>query len=1171
MSEVAIIRHGRRRLTSVVVTATLAVVAQVALGGGPAFAAAPPPGVSPVVQRTSGNVTADALPTVQIDGVVWAQATVGNTVYAGGDFHNARPAGAAAGTNLTTRNNLLAFDITTGQLNTSFAPSLNAKVEAIAKSPDGSRVYVGGSFTQANGVNRARIAAYSTATGALITTFAPSLDATVNAISVTNDAVYVGGIFGVANGVSRPHLAAFSTSGALLGWAPAADANVQGVVVTPDGSRVIVGGSFQHINGASVIGLAAIDATTGVMYPWAANQVVRDGGPHASILSLTTDGTYIYSTAYVYGQDGNFEGALSADPNTGNINWLADCHGDTYDTFGANGVVYVVSHQHYCSNIGGFPDTNPRSVWHRATAFTQRATGTVLTNGQTGGGYGNFAGQPSPSLINWLPDLDIGSFTGQGQAAWSLTGNSQYLSVGGEFPKVNGTGQQGLARFAVPTIAPNVQGPRQSAGAIPTTLSVRSPSSVRVSWPTNWDRDDRNLTYTVTRNGTTVFVGTAVSQFWNPRTLAFTNTGLSPGTTYTYRVKVTDPNNNAAFGNNTSVTTSSGTATSEGAFARDVLGDGASNYWRLNQSTGSSNADFAGSTTLTVNGGVQGGAAGAVNDPDKASTFNGSSTGFATTTAAVGAPNDFSVGAWFKTTSTSGGKIVGFGSSSSGTSGTADRHIYMDASGRINFGVLNSARYVVTSPNSFRDGQYHFAVGTLSSSGLTLYVDGQVVGTNAGTAVGRTYSGFWRVGGDSSWSGANFFNGSIDDVAVYPLVLTAAQVRQQYVDTGRSTTGATPPTASFTASVSGATVSTNGTGSTATGATITSYAWDFGDGGTGTGVTASHKYTASGTYSVTLTVTDSNGLTDSVSKSVTATVPPTNQPPSASFTATPSNLAVAFNASASADPDGTITGYAWNFGDGATGTGVAPNHTYATAGSRTVTLTVTDNSGATGTATKVVSVGTPAVLASDSFSRTVSNGWGSADAGGPWAVVGSASPYSVGGTTGRVDLAAAGTSTLAVLNSVSAANVTMTVDVSIDKAPTGNGVYSVLVARRTSAGDYRLRLRLLPAGETHLAWTRVVSGQETVVAERVIAGLTYSPGQILRVRWQVNGDGTTTTLAGKVWAASSAEPATAQITGTDTQPTLQGAGAVGVQSILGSTSTSAPVAVTYDNFVVTPS
>ena len=98
----------------------------------------------PLVSATSAGVSARALPTVQIDGVVWSQAVVGNAVYAGGSFAHARPAGAAPGTQLTPRANLLAYDLTTGALMSSFAPSLNSDVKAVAASPDGSRVYVGG-------------------------------------------------------------------------------------------------------------------------------------------------------------------------------------------------------------------------------------------------------------------------------------------------------------------------------------------------------------------------------------------------------------------------------------------------------------------------------------------------------------------------------------------------------------------------------------------------------------------------------------------------------------------------------------------------------------------------------------------------------------------------------------------------------------------------------------------------------------------------------------------------------------------------------------------------------------------------------------------------------------------------------------------------------------------
>src|SRR3954452_16701713 len=91
---------------------TVGIFAGVVLTVSPVASAAP----APLLPPPSTAVSADALPTVQIDGVVWSQAVVGTTVYAGGKFNNARPAGAAAGTNQTPRANLLAFDVTTGNL-----------------------------------------------------------------------------------------------------------------------------------------------------------------------------------------------------------------------------------------------------------------------------------------------------------------------------------------------------------------------------------------------------------------------------------------------------------------------------------------------------------------------------------------------------------------------------------------------------------------------------------------------------------------------------------------------------------------------------------------------------------------------------------------------------------------------------------------------------------------------------------------------------------------------------------------------------------------------------------------------------------------------------------------------------------------------------------------------
>jgi subtilisin family serine protease len=84
--------------------------------------------------------------------------------------------------------------------------------------------------------------------------------------------------------------------------------------------------------------------------------------------------------------------------------------------------------------------------------------------------------------------------------------------------------------------------------------------------------------------------------------------------------------------------------------------------------------------------------------------------------------------------------------------------------------------------------------------------------------------------------------------------------------------------------------------------------------------------------------------------------PPQNQPPVASFSYTTNDLTASFDASGSSDTDGSIVSYAWNFGDGTTGSGVTTSRTYAAAGTYNVTLTVTDDDGATDSTTKSVSV-----------------------------------------------------------------------------------------------------------------------------------------------------------------------------------------------------------------------
>ena len=169
--------------------------------------------------------------------------------------------------------------------------------------------------------------------------------------------------------------------------------------------------------------------------------------------------------------------------------------------------------------------------------------------------------------------------------------------------------------------------------------------------------------------------------------------------------------------------------------------------------------------------------------------------------------------------------------------------------------------------------------------------------------------------------------------------------------------GNQPPVASFTATPNGLTVSFNGSGSSDPDGSIASYSWNFGDNTTGSGASTSKTYTSAGTYSVSLTVTDNQGATNTTTKQVTVSGGTGgNQPPVASFTATPSGLTVSFNGSGSSDPDGSIASYSWSFGDSTTGSGASTSKTYSAAGTYSVSLTVTDNQGATNTSTQQVTV-----------------------------------------------------------------------------------------------------------------------------------------------------------------------------------------------------------------------
>ena len=192
-----------------------------------------------------------------------------------------------------------------------------------------------------------------------------------------------------------------------------------------------------------------------------------------------------------------------------------------------------------------------------------------------------------------------------------------------------------------------------------------------------------------------------------------------------------------------------------------------------------------------------------------------------------------------------------------------------------------------------------------------------------------------------------------------------------------SSNGGTP-TANFTYSASGLTVSFTDT-STDSGGTIGSHAWTFGDGGTSSATNPTHTYAAGGTYSVTETVTDSgNGSTSSKTSAVTVSA--SGGTPTANFTYTISRLTVNFT-DTSTDSGGSIGMHSWNFDDGSTSTAANPSHTYANAGTYSVSETVYDSVN-NRSSTKTVSI----TVTASASSQLIVNGSFETGSAAPWAL-----------------------------------------------------------------------------------------------------------------------------------------------------------------------------------------
>ena len=718
--------------------------------------------------------TSAALPTAQTNGTVWASASARGLVFVGGSFTSVRPSGAVAGSNESARSGFAVLDGATGQA-TSCAPAFTfpsnpamATVRALDVSPDGQTLYIGGYFSHAGGQPHRNVAALDIASCTIRSDFGASTNSTVRALESTAAAVFVGGDLNQVNGVARTFAGAVNavgaaSPGAVRPWAPVLDKTVYAIGLKPSGGPVVLGGAFSSVNGADSVSLAAVDPATAVtVRAYAAGFFPSD---RTVVRGIAVDDTGFYLASEGTGP-GKFDGRMALDWATLDKRWVNDCAGATQGVVSYGGLLYSASHAHDCKAMGWFPDGERHHLLAEATG----------------------GGQIQP----WFPNTNGG--TGEALGPRSLvvarSGTADYLWVVGEFTTVNGQAQQGLTRFG--------QGVDTAGPSAPTTSATSlRPGQVRVAWRASDDTDDATLTYRVYRDGgtTPVRTVTAASWFWSRPQLEWVDTGLAKGSTHTYRVTASDGTTTTSSATVTVKVSSSGST-----YAETVLADGATQLWRYDDMSGAFVPDSAGggrSGVLTGSATFQHTPAAIPHDPSKALLLTGKETRVVSALRSPG-PTTWTQETWFKTTTTTGGVMLGFGERPTMKSYHGDRQLFMSDDGRVSFGISLEGQpsTVIASPKSYNDGVWHHVAATHDESGMTLYLDGARVRHSPETRV-RPQAGYWRVGHDemANWPNRSTslnFSGALDETAIYPTALTPRQILNHYaLGGGRTTPG--PP------------------------------------------------------------------------------------------------------------------------------------------------------------------------------------------------------------------------------------------------------------------------------------------------------------------------------------------------------------------------------------------
>lgn len=169
--------------------------------------------------------------------------------------------------------------------------------------------------------------------------------------------------------------------------------------------------------------------------------------------------------------------------------------------------------------------------------------------------------------------------------------------------------------------------------------------------------------------------------------------------------------------------------------------------------------------------------------------LNGSSN-YAYSSNVINNPQTFSIGGWFKVApNQNGGMIIGFQNTQNPGPSDYDRGLWVNNYGNVVVGVnMNGTLEELITPQSYANNLWHFAVLTFSpSTGLALYVDGQLINANTSVTSAQVFNGYWVVGygnEENGWAnppGSPYFTGSLSNIFVYNSVLNESQIANLYV------------------------------------------------------------------------------------------------------------------------------------------------------------------------------------------------------------------------------------------------------------------------------------------------------------------------------------------------------------------------------------------------------